>query len=252
MSLSRYETPFSLVSSSRGGETPPRILHIFDKTPCNRASVFIIQFLDDDADEQDFEDPVEYDRLCAWFKDDPISKRMKRGDVLHNVSMGDYRNDGKFIFDGEKLCYPYNNPFADATDPEDPDEYGYVPKSFLAINEFPVRYWSEIIDHNYYVYADLTDIVDDITWHPHSTLDINKLYLGTFSTRASTRDSTRDSTPKLHAILSDTKDIPRGVQLYSYDINVFDDVLDSPTIISQALAQHDIDPEYTIVYVRNP
>ena len=213
----------------------PKILHIFDKTLCNRASVFIIQFLDDDADEQDFEDPVEYERLCAWFKDDPISKRMKRGDVLHNVSMGDYRNDGKFIFDGEKLCYPYNKPFADATDPDDPDEYGYVPKSFLAINEFPVRYWSEIIDHNYYIYADLTDIVDHITWHPHSALDENKLYLGTFTT------------PKLHAILSDTKDIPNGVQLYSYDINAFDDVLDSPTIISQALAQHGIDPENVIV-----
>ena len=215
----------------------PKILHIFDKTPCNRASVFIIQFLDDDADEQDFEDPVEYERLCAWFKDDPISKRMKRGDVLHNVSMGDYRNDGKFIFDGEKLCYPYNKPFADATDPEDPDEYGYVPKSFLAINEFPVRYWSEIIDHNYYIYADLTDFIDHITWHALSALDESKLYLGTFST----------STPKLHAILSDTKNIPRGVALYSYDINVFDDVLDSSTIISQALAQHGIDPENTIV-----
>jgi hypothetical protein len=231
------------MSSSLGGETTPKILHIFDKTPCNRASVFIIQFLDDDADEeQEFEDPAEYEKLSAWFKNDPISKQMKRGDVLHNVSMGDYRNDGKFIFDGEKLCYPYNEPFAETANPDDPDpdEYGYVPRQFLAINEFPVRYWSEIIDHNYYIYADLTDFIDHITWH---TIPNTQSYLGIFTTHT--------STPKLHAIFSKTKDIPRGVQLYAYDINafydLFYDVLDSPTIISQTLAQHDIDPENVIV-----
>jgi hypothetical protein len=221
----------------------PKVLHVFDKAPCNRASVFIIQFLDDDdEEEQEFENREEYEKLSAWFKNDPISKRMKRGDVLHNVSMGDYRNDGKFIFDGEKLCYPYNEPFAETADPDDPDpdEYGYVPKSFLAINEFPVRYWSEIIDHNYYIYADLTDFIDHITWHPHCDLNENNIYLGTFT-------STRAATPKTHAILSNTKDIPRGVALYSYDVNAFDDLFDSPTIISQALAQHGIDPEDVII-----
>jgi hypothetical protein len=222
--------------------TPPKILHIFDKTPCNRASVFIIQFLDDDAEEeQEFENREEYEKLSAWFKNDPISKQMKRGDVLHNVSMGDYRNDGKFIFDGEKLCYPYNKPFAESADPDDPDpdEYGYVPRQFLAINEFPVRYWSDIIEHNFFIYSDLTDFIDHITWHPIAD---TQLFLGC------------GVDPKLNnfAVLSDTKDIPKGVSLYSYDINAFDDVLDSPTIISQALAQHDIDPENVIVYSSSP
>ena len=124
---------------------------------------------------------------------------------------------------------------APAPDDPDPDEYGYVPRQFLAINEFPVRYWSEIIDHNYYVYADLTDFVDHITWHP---IPDTQLLLGC-------------GVDPEFAILSDTKDIPRGVSLYSYDINAFDDVVDSPTIISMVSTLHGINPENVIVYSQN-
>lgn len=204
----------------------PPILQILNETDCNRASVFIIRFLDDAEDEQDFQDPGEYERLSAWFKNDPISNRMKRGDVLHNVSMGDYRNDGKFIFDGEKLCYPYDDTFADY-----PDEYGYVPHQFLVINEFPVRYWSEIIDHNSYIYANLEDITQ-LTWH--TPFNDNRLYLGTFIPPANAAMS------GLHAIISDTTEVLGGIQLYSYSYS---------NSISKAVAKMNLNPEHVIIKV---
>jgi hypothetical protein len=219
----------------------PKILEITDNSDVNRSSVFIIQYLADD-EEHEFMDPVEYEKLNIWFKTHPLSRQLKRGDVLHNVSMGDYRNDGKFIFDGENLCYPYNEPFAESACEDEPDEYGYVPKQFLAINEFPIKYWSDVIEHNFYIYANLAD--QQITWYPMAN---KQLFIGIFTPPP----THYIPNPMPHAVISDTKDIPNGAQVYTYDLNVFDDKIKSTSDIPDALASYDIDEENTLFYVNH-
>lgn len=60
-----------------------------------------------------------------------------RGDVIQ-LSWCTYRNDGLFIYDGENIIDLVYDKF---------DDYGHIPKSFT-IPEFPIYYWSEIIQHN--------------------------------------------------------------------------------------------------------
>lgn len=65
-------------------------------------------------------------------------KQVHRGDVLHVKAMGDYRNEGKFMYDGLKIVdLDYTR-----------DEYGAVPAEFKVIDEFPIRYWTDAIEHN--------------------------------------------------------------------------------------------------------
>lgn len=67
--------------------------------------------------------------------------KLKIGDVVHIADFGDYRNDGKLIFDGTRLRDLANVP----------DDYGTVPHIF-EINDFPrLDYFSESIKHNDYV-----------------------------------------------------------------------------------------------------
>lgn len=62
---------------------------------------------------------------------------LKRGDVLHLEWEITYRNEGKYLWDGEKVVL---------LDYED-DDYGSVPKEF-AFPEFRPDYFSESIAHN--------------------------------------------------------------------------------------------------------
>ena len=127
----------------------------------NKASEFFVdckpisEFRDDPFEI--YRDQDEYKRLCDWFHKSNVKKKMKRGDVLRNDAMCAERNEGLFIYDGKTLVYPYNNnPFlADSRD-DGIDEFGYVPIQFLAITEFPVRHWCGIVEHNSYIYADLS------------------------------------------------------------------------------------------------
>lgn len=64
--------------------------------------------------------------------------KIKRGDIVHIEEFGSYRNDGKLIFDGQKLvnlCY-------------DIDDYGSVPSSFTIGDEFRSDHWINVIEHN--------------------------------------------------------------------------------------------------------
>ncbi len=62
---------------------------------------------------------------------------LKRGDVLHLSWGSTYRNDDKFLWDGEKVVLlDYEN-----------DDYGSVPKEF-SFPEFRPDYFSESIAHN--------------------------------------------------------------------------------------------------------
>lgn len=60
-----------------------------------------------------------------------------RGDVIHLDWLGDYRNDGKLIWDGEQVVSLYY----------ELDDYGTVPKSF-SFPEFPVNHFYKSIAHN--------------------------------------------------------------------------------------------------------
>ncbi len=76
---------------------------------------------------------------------------IRRGDVIHLESMGDYRNDGLWIYDGTNFHDLYN----------EIDDYGSVPSSFC-IPEFPPWYWQDIIVHNSIVWFDQTQIADQM------------------------------------------------------------------------------------------
>lgn len=64
-------------------------------------------------------------------------KDTQYGDILRH-SFLQYRNDGVYIYDG---CHfvPLSS---------EPDDYGCVPKTFPAITQFPILYFSQSIDHN--------------------------------------------------------------------------------------------------------
>lgn len=68
-------------------------------------------------------------------------KDLRRGDLIGLSPFMGYRNDGTFIFDGQKAIELA----------EEPDEYGSVPGIFSVPDEFPVRYWLNLITHNNYV-----------------------------------------------------------------------------------------------------
>jgi hypothetical protein len=60
-----------------------------------------------------------------------------RGDIILLSYMGEYRNDGKFIWDGEKaIPLDYNL-----------DDYGHVPRS-MQFPEFPPDHFVDSISHN--------------------------------------------------------------------------------------------------------
>lgn len=81
------------------------------------------------------------------------SQGIRRGDIAHFKMMGEYRNDGRYIYNGEKL---------EELDRDSIDDYGAVPPSYQVINEFPNDYWVDAVDHNWYVWFDPTPYLDQI------------------------------------------------------------------------------------------
>jgi hypothetical protein len=80
---------------------------------------------------------------------------IRRGDLVVLAEAAGYRNDGKFIYDGERIV-----PLA-----FDADEYGHLPPAFLAITEFEPMHWHSLICHNSYVYADFGQL--EIRWNDY-------------------------------------------------------------------------------------
>ena len=80
------------------------------------------------------------------------ANNIRRGDIVHLEVNGDYRNDGKYMFDGERVI---------ALD-SSLDEYGSVPSQFKAIDVFPLRHWVGVIEHNGIVHFDASPYVDEI------------------------------------------------------------------------------------------
>lgn len=76
-----------------------------------------------------------------------VKDKFKKGDILHD-SKYDYRNDGKYVFDGEKFI-DLNNEI---------DDYGSAPDIFLNITDVPLNFWTESICHNSLVWCDFSDM----------------------------------------------------------------------------------------------
>ena len=77
---------------------------------------------------------------------DLLKKDLRRGDIIHIDEYGDYRNEGKLIYNGSIL--------EDLAD--EPDDYGNVPSSYTIGDEFKALHWKDTIDHNSYVWIDLS------------------------------------------------------------------------------------------------
>jgi hypothetical protein len=65
-------------------------------------------------------------------------KKVKRGDIVVLGLQDGYRNDYRFIYDGQTLCHL-------CYDPPCGYDYGIIPREFLCLNEFPVDYWKSAI-----------------------------------------------------------------------------------------------------------
>lgn len=81
-----------------------------------------------------------------------IKADLRRGDIVWIEAFNDYRNDGKFIFSGkvlEQLEF-------------DIDEYGSVPSNYTVIDEFPIDYWIQVIDHNQIIWLNVDPYKDQL------------------------------------------------------------------------------------------
>lgn len=99
-----------------------------------RANVFEINV---QLNETEFDQDVDFiisDSLQNAFEEWPYRHFMRRGDILFNSVYLRYRNDGKCLFDGEKLVGLEG----------DFNEYGHVSHEFLSLVEFPPDYWEDL------------------------------------------------------------------------------------------------------------
>ncbi len=78
--------------------------------------------------------------------------QLKRGDLVIQASKFGYRNDGIYIFDGNKIVELANYP----------DEYGNIPSKFEVLSEFHPYTWVGSIEHNSYVYFNYKNNLDMI------------------------------------------------------------------------------------------
>ena len=96
---------------------------------------------------------------------DELSKYLpsdiRRGDIVWLSNYGEYRNDGKFIYNG------YTIEHLDS----DVDDYGSVPSTYTIGDEFKSTHWVNVIDHNSYIWIDMDKYRDEILNNVISTGD---------------------------------------------------------------------------------
>ncbi len=91
----------------------------------------------------------EHNKALQWLKE--TDSKLRRGDIVWFKCLGEYRNEGKYIFDGQNLI-----DFA-----VDVDDYGTIPSDFCALDFHP-RWWSEVVDHNDVIRFDPQMIADQL------------------------------------------------------------------------------------------
>lgn len=74
--------------------------------------------------------------------------KLRRGDIirLHEIT---YRNNGVTIWNGKN---------AELFDVKNYDEYGTIPTGFNVLEEFPIKFWHGVRDHNNLVHFDCSKI----------------------------------------------------------------------------------------------
>jgi hypothetical protein len=104
----------------------------------------------DISDESFVDDDYNNDELANLILNKPKNALYKnsisRGDIV--AINNDHRNDGKFVYNGDKL----ENLESEV------DEEGHIPKKYLAIDEFHIKFWEETIDHNTFVPVKIPNI----------------------------------------------------------------------------------------------
>ena len=106
--------------------------------------------------------------ITQYIKDNNIY--IRRGDIIDTIKYDNrYRNDGKFIWDGENAI------FLEC----DIDDYGAIPKSFIVSpNEFSPKYWEKTICHNnyYWPYIEYRKQVVDSLIYDDKFTEEKKIY----------------------------------------------------------------------------
>ena len=84
-------------------------------------------------------DKDKLDEITVYIKNNNLV--IKRGDVVHLSPLSDYRNDYKYIWDGEKI--------ENIESEYEFDDYGYVPNSYICEQDgFSFDYFYDTIVHN--------------------------------------------------------------------------------------------------------
>ena len=122
----------------------------------------VIEVPKDIYNPSDLEELQNHGLIWEFMNSDPSlndylrKQNARRGDVIHLEVEGDYRNNGKSMYDGNEIVPLYY----------EIDDYGSVPPQFKVIDEFPIRYWHtenlDIIDHNTIVFFDAKSYIDQI------------------------------------------------------------------------------------------
>lgn len=134
--------------------------------------VNIISF--DEATVEDREIPFDVANDSLSLKTFLEECEIVRGDVVHFEQYGNYRNDGRAIYDGAKLV-DLDHDFID---------YGTIPREFQVINEFPCDHFIDVNDHNTLVYFwptpidknTIVDIIKSVRWKDATTATLTYIH----------------------------------------------------------------------------
>jgi hypothetical protein len=163
--------------------------------PQTRANVFEI-YVELSEDEYDREmDFIVPDAVQEAFDNWGYRYFMRRGDILFNSVHYRYRNDGKCLFDGEKLVGLE----------ADFNEYGHVSREFLAFTEFPPDYWEDFAYNGVIV-----------AWVDFSELDILRTYRRDDMTVCEVEWDN-----KIYKLITEEEDEPEGIVLIWNDVDEF-------------------------------
>lgn len=94
----------------------------------------------------------ELDVMTKWFHAEYDTESLANPTAVYNNAWGDYRNDALIWWYNNSLWKPYHAW----------DDYGSVLPEFLAITQYPLRYFLDAVSHNTIVSVDLGQFADEI------------------------------------------------------------------------------------------
>ena len=93
-----------------------------------------------------------YDEWEDQSADIVLEHTPNRGDIIHIEEAGSYRNEGMYIWNGEKVVPLYY----------EIDDYGSVPPTFTIGDGFLVDHWHNILPRNTFVWVDINRYKDQL------------------------------------------------------------------------------------------